>query len=113
MQGSDNEMIQYGAYRLKQVKNSNTALFTSKRIINWKKLEPFTPLVLVTDWPYRQKEIPKGVITIKVANVEEAYWKFVHFYRYQFQIPVVAITGTSGKTTTKEMIKHILSFEKK
>ena len=30
-----------------------------------------------------------------------------------FQIPIVAITGTSGKTTTKEMIRHILSADKK
>ena len=35
------------------------------------------------------------------------------FYRDQFHIPIVAITGTSGKTTTKEMIKHILSADRK
>ena len=35
------------------------------------------------------------------------------FYRNQFHIPIVAITGTSGKTTTKEMIKHILSADRK
>ncbi|MFJ7951706.1 UDP-N-acetylmuramoyl-tripeptide--D-alanyl-D-alanine ligase [Lysinibacillus sp. NPDC096418] len=112
-QGIDEVLIQYGAYRLKQVKNPNTAFFTSRRIIDWKSLEGFSPLVLVTDWSYRQNELPKHVILIKVANVEDAYWKFVHFYRSQFNIPVIAITGTSGKTTTKEMIKHILSAKKK
>ncbi|MFJ7736303.1 UDP-N-acetylmuramoyl-tripeptide--D-alanyl-D-alanine ligase [Lysinibacillus sp. NPDC097287] len=111
-QGIDEVLIQYGAYRLKQVKNPNTAFFTSRRIIDWKSLEGFSPLILVTDWTYRKNEIPKHVIIIKVANVEDAYWKFVHFYRSQFNIPVIAITGTSGKTTTKEMIKHILSAEK-
>ena len=76
-------------------------------------LEPYSPLILVTDCEYKQKELPKDVILIKVVKLEEAYWKFVLYYRSQFQLPVVAITGTSGKTTTKEMIKHILTFDKK
>ncbi|QGG51176.1 Mur ligase family protein [Lysinibacillus pakistanensis] len=113
VQGSEETLIQHGAYRLKQVKKTNTALFTSKRIVNWKSLEPLYPLVLVTDWSYSHNEIPRQIITIKVTNADEAYWKFVNFYRDQFNIPVVTITGTSGKTTTKEMIKHILSAEKK
>lgn len=113
VQGSEEVLIQYGAYRLKQVKKSNTALFTNKRIVDWKSLEPLSPIILVTDWPYSKNEIPGYVITIKVADADEAYWKFVHFYRSQFNIPIIAITGTSGKTSTKEMIKHILSAEKK
>ncbi|MGE7839897.1 Mur ligase family protein [Lysinibacillus sp. NPDC093712] len=112
LQGSDEVLIQYGAYRLKQVKKPYTALFTNKRIINWKSLESLSPLVLVTDRLYSQHEIPQKVIIIQVENADEAYWKFVHYYRSQFEIPVIAITGTSGKTTTKEMIKHILSAEK-
>ncbi|TKI62878.1 UDP-N-acetylmuramoyl-tripeptide--D-alanyl-D-alanine ligase [Lysinibacillus mangiferihumi] len=112
LQGSDEVLIQYGAYRLKQVKKPYTALFTDKRIVNWKSLESLAPLVLVTEWVYSQHEIPQHVIIIQVENTDEAYWKFVHYYRSQFEIPVIAITGTSGKTTTKEMIKHILSAEK-
>ena len=40
--------------------------------------------------------------------MEEAYWKFIHYYRNLFQIPVIGVTGTCGKTTTKEMITQIL-----
>ncbi len=112
VQGSEEMLIQHGAYRLKQVKKPNTALFTSKRIVNWKSLEPLSPLVIVTDRAYRPNDIPTQIIIIQVANVDEAYWRFVHFYRNQFHIPIVAITGTSGKTTTKEMIKHILSADR-
>ncbi len=112
VQGSEEMLIQHGAYRLKQVKKPNTALFTSKRIVNWKSLEPLSPLVIVTDRAYRPNDIPAQIIIIQVANVDEAYWRFVHFYRNQFHIPIVAITGTSGKTTTKEMIKHILSADR-
>jgi len=112
VQGSEEVLIQHGAYRLKQVKRPNTVLFTSKPIVNWEKLKPFYPLVLVTDRLYRKNEVPKQIIIIKVINTDEAYWKFVNFYRSQFKLPIVAITGTSGKSTTKEMIKHILSAKK-
>ncbi len=112
VQGSGEVLIQHGAYRLKQVKKPNTALFTNKRIVNWKDYESLYPIVLVTDRLYSQNELPEQIIIIKVKDSDEAYWKFVNFYRNQFNIPVVAITGTSGKSTTKEMIKHILSAEK-
>lgn len=105
--------IRHGAYRLKQVKRPNTVLFIEKRIMNWTNLVSFFPLVLVTEWPYQTKELPSGVTIINVNRSEEALWKFIHFYRGQFQLPVVAITGTAGKTTTKEMMKHILMRYKK
>ncbi|MER2127113.1 UDP-N-acetylmuramoyl-tripeptide--D-alanyl-D-alanine ligase [Solibacillus sp.] len=105
--------IGHGAYRLRQVKHPNTVLFIEKRIMNWTNLVSFFPLVLVTEWPYQTKELPSGVTIINVNHSEEALWKFIRFYRAQFQLPVVAITGTAGKTTTKEMIKHIVTPYKK
>ncbi|TQR05124.1 Mur ligase family protein [Psychrobacillus soli] len=112
VQGSDEVTVHYGAYRLKQIKRENTILFTDKRIIDWRSLKKFFPLVLATEWKYNKDEIPENVTVIQVTNADEAYWKFVRYYRSKFQIPVVAITGTSGKTTTKEMIKHILSADR-
>ncbi|MFQ7174972.1 MAG: Mur ligase family protein, partial [Thomasclavelia ramosa] len=50
-----------------------------------------------------------GCIVIRVSDIDDAYDAFIHFYHQLFDIPVVAVTGTSGKTTTKDMIKHILS----
>lgn len=105
--------IHFGAYRLKQVKQRNTVLFIEKHIMNWAKLAPYYPLVLVTESHYRTQELPSEVAIIHVQHTEEALWKFINFYRGQFQLPVVAITGTAGKTTTKEMIKHILMRYKK
>src|SRR5690606_12734814 len=58
------------------------------------------------------QEYVEQITIIKVQNTDEAFWKFVHYYRCLFQIPVITVTGTSGKTTTKEMIKHILSIDK-
>jgi UDP-N-acetylmuramoyl-tripeptide--D-alanyl-D-alanine ligase len=102
-------MIHYGAYRLKQIKHKNTVLFIEQHIVNWSELASFFPLVLVTEWRYSSQEIPAQVTVIQVKNSNEAMWKFIQFYRSQFQLPVIAITGTAGKTTTKEIIKHILS----
>ncbi|MFO1446347.1 UDP-N-acetylmuramoyl-tripeptide--D-alanyl-D-alanine ligase [Bacillus sp. Bva_UNVM-123] len=112
IQGSDDAVVHYGAYRLKQIKHPNTVFFSKKVIFNWEKLHPYFPLILVTEQAFSPNDQLSNLIVIKVNNVEEAFWKFVKYYRSLFQIPVIAITGTSGKTTTKEMIRHILSFDK-
>ncbi|WP_186670335.1 UDP-N-acetylmuramoyl-tripeptide--D-alanyl-D-alanine ligase [Sporosarcina sp. BP05] len=113
IQGSDDLIVHYGAYRLKQVKQKNTILFSKQKIVDWGGLKKFFPLVLVTHQNYSQNEQLENLTVIKVTDTEEAYWKFVTYYRGLFQIPVVAITGTSGKTTTKDMIRHILSADKR
>ncbi len=46
-------------------------------------------------------------IIIKVSNIDDAYKAFIRHYREQLDIPVVAITVATGKTTTKDMVKHI------
>ena len=44
-----------------------------------------------------------------VENTLHALQEIAAYYRQQFSIPVLGITGTSGKTTTKEMLAAILS----
>ena len=112
IQGSDDMIVYYGAYRLKQVKKPNTVLFSKQKIVKWERLKDYFPIVLVTHQSYSPNEKLENVTVIKVKDTEEAYWRFVNDYRSLFQIPVVAITGTSGKTTTKEMLCHILSVDK-
>lgn len=46
---------------------------------------------------------------ICVDSVEEAMRQIAAFYRDQFSIPFVGITGSVGKTTAKEMISSVLS----
>ncbi|GIN83981.1 UDP-N-acetylmuramoyl-tripeptide--D-alanyl-D-alanine ligase [Heyndrickxia sporothermodurans] len=112
LQGSEDEFVHYGAYRLKQIKQRNTIFFSKTMILDWERLKEFFPLILVTDQKLNQNVPLDNLIVIKVKDTDEAYWKFVNYYRSLFQIPIIAITGTSGKTTTKEMISHILSGEK-
>ncbi|MGP1515121.1 MAG: UDP-N-acetylmuramoyl-tripeptide--D-alanyl-D-alanine ligase [Bacteroidales bacterium] len=35
--------------------------------------------------------------------------RFANFYRRKFDIPIIAISGTNGKTTTKELVYEVLS----
>ena len=46
---------------------------------------------------------------ILVDNTLHALHRLAKAYRALFQIPIVAVTGSSGKTTTKELIAHMLS----
>lgn len=45
---------------------------------------------------------------IKVKSTLEALQKIAHYKRRKFNAPVIAITGSAGKTTTKEMLAHVL-----
>jgi UDP-N-acetylmuramoyl-tripeptide--D-alanyl-D-alanine ligase len=51
----------------------------------------------------------KNTTLIKVHNTTDALAALAHWHRMKFNIPVVAITGSNGKTTTKEMIALLLS----
>jgi UDP-N-acetylmuramoyl-tripeptide--D-alanyl-D-alanine ligase len=48
-------------------------------------------------------------VIIKVKDTLKALGEIAKIYRERFDIPVVAISGSNGKTTTKEMLSHILS----
>jgi len=47
-------------------------------------------------------------VVILVEDTLRALGDIAHFWRGLFTVPVVAVTGSSGKTTTKEMIAGIL-----
>ena len=47
--------------------------------------------------------------TIKVEDTRQALLDLGHYYRKQFTVPVVGITGSVGKTSTKEMVSAVLS----
>lgn len=46
---------------------------------------------------------------IVVKDTVKALGDIARFQREKFDIPVIAVTGSNGKTTTKEMIAHVLS----
>jgi len=54
-------------------------------------------------------QIPKDIPVIKVKDTTQSLGDIARFQRKKFNIPVIAITGSNGKTTAKEMIAHVLS----
>ncbi|HEX5339941.1 MAG TPA: UDP-N-acetylmuramoyl-tripeptide--D-alanyl-D-alanine ligase [Gammaproteobacteria bacterium] len=54
--------------------------------------------------PVAESALPQ----IVVADTRRALGAYAAHWRRQFRIPVVGVTGSSGKTTLKEMLAHIL-----
>lgn len=61
------------------------------------------------EWYESNYHIIKGKPVILVQNTLTALGKLGSFHRKRFEYPVIAVAGSNGKTTTKEMIAHILS----
>ena len=59
------------------------------------------------------EKIRKHLNVIVVEDTLKAYGDLAKFYRQKFKIPVIAITGSSGKTTVKEILAHLLSSKYK
>ncbi len=55
----------------------------------------------------RESYLP-GKFYIKVRSTQRALWELARYYKGLFPIPFVAITGSVGKTTTKDMVAAVL-----
>ena len=63
---------------------------------------------IVTEaWYTRQSPRPSGPLLL-VESPDHALGELGKQYRRRFRIPVVGITGSTGKTTTKDMIASVL-----
>ncbi|MEP7150771.1 MAG: UDP-N-acetylmuramoyl-tripeptide--D-alanyl-D-alanine ligase [Nitrospira sp.] len=61
---------------------------------------------------YRLPPSPKRAeapLLLGVRDTLEAYQRLATHYRNRFPIPVIAITGSNGKTTTKEMVAQVVT----
>lgn len=61
--------------------------------------------VVITDMNIKLKNIP----VIKVDNTYDTLFYLGNYFRCKYNIPVINITGSNGKTTSKELIYNILS----
>jgi UDP-N-acetylmuramoyl-tripeptide--D-alanyl-D-alanine ligase len=72
----------------------------------------FTGLALQNGAGYAvidEDEFLKNDRCIKVSSVLETLQELANFHRNYLGIPILAITGSNGKTTTKELIHAVLS----
>ena len=60
-------------------------------------------------WNRRRNKPPS--IYIEVGDALAAFQELARYHRQRFDIPVIAITGSNGKTTTKEMITSTLKAQ--
>ena len=62
--------------------------------------------VVATDWSH---PLPAGLLHWRVDNTLWAYQQLATLHRRQLSAGVVAVTGSAGKTTTRELIRAALS----
>src|ERR687886_591999 len=66
-------------------------------------------IALITE--RRTSSVLNGVPQLQVEDTLQAYQQIARWWRDQFDIPVIAVTGSVGKTTTKELIAAVLSTQ--
>ena len=64
-------------------------------------------VVVVHRW--QGGEVAEGSAVIEVSDTLLALQKLAHWWRKQLNLPVVAITGSNGKTSTKDFANAVLS----
>ncbi|MFH0960498.1 MAG: alanine racemase [Pseudomonadota bacterium] len=70
--------------------------------------------VVVADRPdLFYKELPHEVTVLETHDTLGALQKLASYYRNQFDIPILGITGSNGKTLVKEMLAAILCLDRK
>jgi UDP-N-acetylmuramoyl-tripeptide--D-alanyl-D-alanine ligase len=67
-------------------------------------------LIAAASWGQQQHHpLPPDLSVVLVPDTLQALGDLAHFWRQKFFGPVIGITGSCGKTTTKEMIAQVLS----
>ncbi len=66
-------------------------------------------VLVAADHPAAATELPEGTLRVAVADTLAALGEMARWVRRTADVPVVGLTGSSGKTTTKEMVAAMLS----
>lgn len=78
----------------------------------WKQaIEKGADCVIVSDIQYEEKDIEsyQNKNIIKVKDTLQALYQIATLKRSFYHIPVIAITGSVGKTSTKDMVANVVS----
>ena len=82
----------------------------------WKQaLDNGAEAVIVENVEISQQELEKysNKTIIKVENTLESLYEIAKYKRNQYDIPVIAVTGSVGKTSTKDVIASVVSTKYK
>ena len=72
-------------------------------------IEKGSAIVIVDEVKFRSEELNNRGTIIKVKDTKEAIGDLARFYRKKLGIKVVGITGSTGKTSTKDLVAAFLS----
>ena len=81
----------------------------SYAIIQQKLLETFPTLDIRDNFEYESVESPEGPLCILVEDSLSALQQIAHYWRRKLPVQVIGVTGSVGKSTTKELIADVLS----
>lgn len=70
-------------------------------------------IAIVDEILFDKKELKQGKTVIKVENSEKALLDLANFYRKKLGIKIIGVTGSCGKTSTKDLIAAFLSYKYK
>lgn len=79
--------------------NADGHLFVQKAIENG---------AVATLWSNENVQPPENIVAIKVSNTLKAFQALASYYLLEENPDVIAITGSNGKTTTKDMTEAVL-----
>lgn len=80
--------------------------FDGNRFVNEAFTKGAVACIAQKDSPFVDKTAKNLIL---VENTEKALLRIAHLYRSKFSLKLVGVTGSVGKTTTKEMISAVLS----
>lgn len=64
---------------------------------------------IVTLWQKDRVEVPSDLVVLPVEDVTKAFQTLAQYYKQKIAPKTVAITGSNGKTTTKDMTASVLA----
>ena len=64
---------------------------------------------IATLWQKDRVEVPSDLVVLPVADVTKAFQTLAQYYKQKIAPKTVAITGSNGKTTTKDMTASVLA----
>jgi UDP-N-acetylmuramoyl-tripeptide--D-alanyl-D-alanine ligase len=109
MTGNEESYFNKVVTKIKHVKPNSLLFCIDKKEAEALKKANLPPCIVVIDHLELVNHLDQeGVTVVTVKRTKAAFRKFLTYYRSIFDIPVISITGSTGKTTTKEMITHIL-----
>ena len=83
--------------------------FDGHRYLEQVAKEGAVAAVVNNEWYEKQKAQQHPLPLLVVNNTLDAFGELAKLYRNKFNIPVLVIAGSNGKTTTKELIAYVLS----